>query len=200
MKTLRSSSTNQLELVFNQYLLRWVGAVICLIGSMIFYWAVTEHKAIWIIVFDLTYPIIGIILLFSTQSIRVLCNKTTNRLTITKKSLLNQTEESIPLNKITDVVIQQTTGQRSGMIYRVAMILDDAREIPLTQSYDGYLTSKIKTAQTLADFLSIKIDLTALVNKDSQKKALGKTMFFIGLIPMLIFFPFILRKIIGLFS
>ncbi|WP_133126859.1 hypothetical protein [Legionella nagasakiensis] len=136
---------------------------------------------LWLQLFLLIFPTVGLLMLLLTKTVLLNFNKTANQLKILRKNLLNQSEEHYSLNKIHDIVIQQSTTSKGQPCYRVALILDDNTEVPLTDVYDSQLNPKLKIAKAINDFLGLNLKFESWVKKEHQQKRLAMILFFIAL-------------------
>ncbi|ETO92715.1 hypothetical protein [Legionella oakridgensis] len=136
---------------------------------------------LWTTFFLLIFVGIGLFLLLLTKNVLLTFNKTTNQLKIVRKNIIQQTEEYYSLDKIHDVVIQESTTSKGQRCYRVALILNDKTEIPLNSAYDSLLKPKLKLAKVINDFLGLNGAFEPWIKQEQQKNRLAIALFFIGL-------------------
>lgn len=115
---------------------------------------------IWLKFFPMIFPVVGFFMLLLTSRITIIFNKSANQLKIQRKNLINRTETFYPLDKIEDIAIQKSYDNKGQAMYRVALIMQDNTEVPLTQAYDSLLKPKIKLAKTINDFLGLHCTFT----------------------------------------
>lgn len=115
------------------------------------------------------FTVIGFIFLTSINTVCVHLDRGTNLLTVTRRNVWGRTKETYPLDKITQIEIETSRGNK-GTMYRVIVVLDDNTVIPLTKQADNILGPKLSLADKLNDFLDLTPHDTLLEARGSHEK------------------------------
>lgn len=108
--------------------------------------------------FVLIFPIIGLLLIFIPAKITLTLDKTRNQLLFIRVSLFKKSQETYPLDQISNVTIQESRNSKGNIMYRVVFELKDHTIIPITTAYDSMLVSKLKLANQVSSFLNLEND------------------------------------------
>lgn len=124
---------------------------------------------IWFYILPFSFLLISSSIIVFPKKVKVLFDSNENSLIIQRKNIFSNQEKRYVLSDIKEIILQDTYS-RNGRLYRIAFVFKNGDIIPLSESYDNFLESKIKTITEMSQFLNIDFnsELTARVEK--QKK------------------------------
>ena len=96
----------------------------------------------------------GLIVVYTPLTTATL-ERSSGLLTLRSQAIIRRTVKEIPLGEIVDVVLQSSRTSRGGRTYRVAFVLQDGSEVPLTGYYSSGSAGKQRQADALRSFLAL---------------------------------------------
>lgn len=110
-----------------------------------------EQTAIWFVA--LAGVAIGIWVIYSNLSIKVIFDRREGKVTIKRRSFMRNEIETYPLNEITDVEIKETKDDEGYQMYYVEMKLRNSKPVLLTKTWLRDKKALQKTVGEIKDFI-----------------------------------------------